>query len=231
MAAMSESAPASARQPMSSVAAWPSRKCVPSTITSVETAAAPPATTTAQSSPIQRTTREPGRSASTSRIAAKRVSSPMAVDDPRAVEVVRRDLDPDAVAGEDADAEAPHLAGAVAEHLVAVVELHPEHRVRERLDDLAFELDFLFLRQELYDPDVRRLGALGALAELVFDLGSFGEGAEPVAGDRGEVDERVLASVIGRDEAEALLVAEPLHDTGSHLQALLAYPIAATRRP
>src|SRR6201999_1585681 len=27
------------------------------------------------------------------------------------------------------------------------VELHPEHRVRERLDDLAFELDLLFLRQ------------------------------------------------------------------------------------
>jgi hypothetical protein len=30
---------------------------------------------------------------------------------------------------------------------VAVVELHPEHRVRERLDDLAFEFDLLFLRQ------------------------------------------------------------------------------------
>src|SRR3954451_24824159 len=30
---------------------------------------------------------------------------------------------------------------------MAVVELHPEHRVRERLDDLAFELDLLFLRQ------------------------------------------------------------------------------------
>jgi hypothetical protein len=33
----------------------------------------------------------------------------------------------------------------VAEDDVAVVELHPEHRVRERLHHLAFELDLLFL--------------------------------------------------------------------------------------
>ena len=71
----------------------------------------------------------------------------MAVDDPRAVEVVRGDLDPDAITREDPDAEAPHLAGHVAEHLVAVVELHPEHGVRERLYDLTFELDLVFLRQ------------------------------------------------------------------------------------
>ena len=31
--------------------------------------------------------------------------------------------------------------------IVAVVELHPEHGVRERLDDLALELDLLFLGQ------------------------------------------------------------------------------------
>jgi hypothetical protein len=30
---------------------------------------------------------------------------------------------------------------------VAVVELHPEHRVRERLDDLPLELDLFFLGQ------------------------------------------------------------------------------------
>src|SRR4051794_18760838 len=87
------------------------------------------------------------RTASTLRIAAKSSSSPMAVDDPRPVEVVWRDLHADAVTGEDADAEAPHLARDVAEDLVAVVELHSEHRVRERLEDLAFELDLLFLGQ------------------------------------------------------------------------------------
>jgi hypothetical protein len=30
---------------------------------------------------------------------------------------------------------------------VTVVELHPKHRVRERLDDLPLELDLVFLRQ------------------------------------------------------------------------------------
>src|SRR3712207_55641 len=73
---------------------------------------------------------------------------------------------------------------------------------------------------KLNDPDVRGLWALGGLAQLVLDLRALGQRPEPIAGDPGEVDERVLAPVIGRDEAEALFVAEPLHDTGSHLTAL-----------
>src|SRR4051794_25021392 len=154
-------------------------------------------------------------------MAAKRESSPMAVDDPRSVEVVRRDLHAHAITREDADAEAPHLARHVAEDLVTVVELHPEHGVRERLDYLTLELDLLFLRQDLYDPDVRGLWALRALAELVLDLGPLGQCAEPVTRDRREVDERVLAPVVRSDESEALLVAEPLHDTGSHETELL----------
>ena len=72
----------------------------------------------------------------------------MSIDDAGAVEVVGRDLDADPVAGEDADPEPSHLPGHVAEHFVAVVELHPEHGVRERLDHLALELDLLFLRQD-----------------------------------------------------------------------------------
>lgn len=71
----------------------------------------------------------------------------MPIDDTCAMEVVRRDLDAYAVAGEDADAEPPHLARHVAEHLVTVVELHAEHRVREGLYDLPFELDLFLLRQ------------------------------------------------------------------------------------
>jgi hypothetical protein len=71
----------------------------------------------------------------------------MPVDDPAAFEVVGRDLDAHAVAREDADAVAAHLAGHVAEDLVTVVELHPEHRVRERLDDLPLELNLFFLAQ------------------------------------------------------------------------------------
>src|SRR5215208_168168 len=61
------------------------------------------------------------------------------------------------------------------------------------------------------------LRALRALAQLVVHLGTFGQRPEPVALDGGEVHERVLTAVIRRDEPEALLVAEPLHDSRSHL--------------
>src|SRR4051794_19560478 len=81
----------------------------------------------------------------------------------------------------------------------------------------------------LYDPDVRRLRALRAFAELVLDLRTLRERAEAVARDRGEVDERVLAPVVRGDEAEALLVAEPLDDTGSHQTELLVIQHARGR--
>ena len=48
-----------------------------STITSVETAAKPPARTTAQSSPIQRTTREPSRRPIAAAMASISERSPM----------------------------------------------------------------------------------------------------------------------------------------------------------
>src|SRR4051795_7446502 len=216
MAARSESAPASARWPTSSgPQRGPRRKCVPSTIASTEVTASAAARTTAASSPSQRTTRAPGRRSSAAPIASISASSPMPVDDPRAVEVVRRDLDAHPIPRQDPDAEAPHLARDVPEDDVAVVELHPEHGVRERLDHLAFELDLLFLGQ-LDDPDVGRLGALAGLTQLVLDLRTFGERAEAIARNAGEMHEGVLPSVIGSDEPEALLVAEPLHDTSCH---------------
>src|SRR5688572_27029234 len=70
---------------------------------------------------------------------------PVAVDDARAIQVVGRQLAAHAVAGEDADAKPTHLAGHVAEHGVAVVQLDAEHRVGQGLDDLALELDLLLL--------------------------------------------------------------------------------------
>ena len=69
----------------------------------------------------------------------------MPVDDPGPVQIVGRELTADAIAGEDADPKAPHLPGRIAECLVAVVERDPVHPVPERLDDLALELDLLFL--------------------------------------------------------------------------------------
>src|SRR5215217_9070923 len=140
----------------------------------------------------------------------------MAIDDARAVEVIWGDLHPYPIPRQDPDAETAHLAGHVAEHLVAVVELHPEHRVRERLHDLAFEFDFLFLGQELDDPDVGCLRALAGLAELVLDLRALRERAEAVTRDTREVHECILPPIVWGDEAEALLVAEPLDDTSCH---------------
>src|SRR5215207_8383190 len=67
--------------------------------------------------------------------------------------------------------------------------------------------------------DVRRVRALGALLGVVGDLGALGERLEAAALDGGVVDEQVLALVVRGDEAEALLVAEPLHGSGCHLLA------------
>jgi glycosyltransferase involved in cell wall biosynthesis len=75
---------------------------------------------------------------------ARRPGLLVAVGDAAAVEVVRRELDLDAVAGQDADVVAAHLARDVAEDLVVVVELDAEHRVGEGLGDLALHLDLLF---------------------------------------------------------------------------------------
>src|SRR6185437_725042 len=69
----------------------------------------------------------------------------VAVGDAAAVEVVRRELDLDAVAGEDPDVMAAHLPRDVAQDLVVVVELDLEHRVGQGLRDLALHLDLLFL--------------------------------------------------------------------------------------
>ena len=68
----------------------------------------------------------------------------VAVDDPRAVKIVRRNFNADAVTGEDSNPVAAHLACYVTENQMAVVEFDAEHRVWQRLNDVALELDFLF---------------------------------------------------------------------------------------
>src|SRR4051794_31485902 len=62
----------------------------------------------------------------------------------------------------------------------------------------------------LNDRDVDGLRALVAVLGVVGDPRALSEGAEAVAVDARVVDEEVLAAFIGCDEAEALLVAEPL---------------------
>src|SRR3989449_11366293 len=71
--------------------------------------------------------------------------STVPVGDPTAVEVVRAQLHLDLVPGEDADVVLAHLPRDGRENVVPRIEVHPEHRARERLGDLAFHLDLLFL--------------------------------------------------------------------------------------
>ena len=69
----------------------------------------------------------------------------VAIGDSTAVQVVWTQLDLHAVAGQDADVVAAHLAGDVTEHIVSVVQFDPEHRVGESLGDLSLHFDlFLF---------------------------------------------------------------------------------------
>src|SRR4051812_21651660 len=69
----------------------------------------------------------------------------VAVDDASSGEVVRRQLHDHAVLREDPDVVLAHLAADVGENLVPVVELDPEHGVRQSLDDGALDLDDPFL--------------------------------------------------------------------------------------
>src|SRR3954453_22250983 len=59
--------------------------------------------------------------------------------------------------------------------------------------------------------------ALGALLGVVAHLCALSQRLEAVALDRAVVNEQVLAGVIRCDESEALVVAEPLHCSCSHL--------------
>src|SRR4051794_36001677 len=70
-----------------------------------------------------------------------RWDSLVAVDDAPAGQVVRRQLYDHAVLGEDPDVVLAHLAADVGEHLVPVAQFHPEHRIGQRLDHAAFDLD------------------------------------------------------------------------------------------
>src|SRR3954469_12050197 len=63
------------------------------------------------------------------------------VDDATAGQVVRRQLHDHAVLGQDADVVLSHLAADVGEHPVSVLQLDPEHRVGQRLDDATLDLD------------------------------------------------------------------------------------------
>src|ERR1035437_3219001 len=79
-------------------------------------------------------------------------SSLVPVDDPPAAKVIRAQLHEHLVAGEDPDEVLAHLPGDVSQHLVLVLQLDLEHRVRERFDDRRGHFDGVFLRHALSLP-------------------------------------------------------------------------------
>ena len=71
------------------------------------------------------------------------ILSSVPVNNPAALEVIGRHLDAYLVPGKNSDVVHPHLARDMAQHLVSIVELHPEHCVRKRLDDGAYYLNYV----------------------------------------------------------------------------------------
>src|SRR3954447_22361486 len=65
--------------------------------------------------------------------------------------------------------------------------------------------------------DVDGLRPLVAGLGVVGDLRALGERLEAARVDAGVVDEQVLATLVRRDEAEALVVVEPLNGSGCHV--------------
>src|SRR4051794_16091495 len=63
---------------------------------------------------------------------------------------------------------------------------------------------------------VRRVRALGATLGVVAHLRALGQRPVAVAADRAVMHEQILALIVRGDEAEALLVTEPLDGSGSH---------------
>src|ERR1700754_517248 len=73
----------------------------------------------------------------------------VAVDNAAAVEVVRTELNRDAVAGEDTNEVFAHASGDVSKGLVLVFKLDLEHRIWQGLDDHRHHLNCIFLRQTI----------------------------------------------------------------------------------
>ena len=69
--------------------------------------------------------------------------------------------------------------------------------------------------------DVRCLLALGALRHVEGNLLALFEGLESTHGDRGEMSEKIFATIVRSNEAETFGVIEPLHCTSCHIATSL----------
>src|SRR3990170_4357683 len=144
-------------------------------------------------------------------------ASAVAVGDPPARQIIGRKLDLYAIAEQDADVVAAHLAGEVGQHRVVVVQLDAKLRRRQGLDDGALHLDLLLglrhprLRMalaareaELALAPLPRHLSLPALEPpdgfLLLDSPQFALGDEPA-----------LAAYRAQDSALGHLLADPFY--------------------
>src|ERR1700676_4859557 len=73
----------------------------------------------------------------------------VAVYNTPACQVIGRELDRNAVSGQDADKILPHFSRNVGEDLMLVFELHAEHRVGKRLNHGGHHFDGIFFAASL----------------------------------------------------------------------------------
>src|SRR5436190_3840924 len=103
----------------------------------------------------------------------------MSVRDPSSGQVIGGQLHLHLVARKDADVVLAHLPGDGGEDgVVHAFDLHPEHRARERLDNLAFDLDLLFFLRHLPHGNRARGARWGTRKNTAFaaaDNGSKGK--------------------------------------------------------
>src|SRR6476469_1548944 len=75
----------------------------------------------------------------------------------------------------------------------------------------------MWLRVRLDRLDVDGLRPLVAGLGVEGDLGALSQRLEAVSGNAAVADEQILPAVLRRDEAEALVVVEPLHGSSRHV--------------
>src|SRR5206468_12564795 len=125
--------------------------------------------------------------------------SSVSVRDPSSGQVVGRELDLDLVAREDADVVLAHLPGDRGQdRLVHPVDLYPEHRARERLDDLALHLDFLFFLRHLPHRNRARRARLGTRKNTALAAGVNGSKRQMAEGPGLQGPRRGLAWLSAR---------------------------------
>ena len=161
-------------------------------------------------------------------------------------EIVRGHLNGHAIAGQDTDAVFAHLSSRVGQRLMPVVELHKKPGVGQHLEDGAFEFDQIFFchlvlpesanasgakhrggpnegrpaityKRLLFGLEIggRRL-AFAAALKLEAQTLSFAQVADARTFDSGNVDEHVLAAVIGLNKTVTLGGVEPFNSTAGH---------------